>query len=133
MCCDVGVVTTTEQVMLAAQTVIKAPLRPPVDATDERIAAYHQELVTWERLRALAAKAAVDAHAKEVVYGSPLLEGYITKKSGGRPEPVLAPLFTPSAGHVADGGQLTGALHEVANASGRFLEYESLLERDTLT
>jgi very-short-patch-repair endonuclease len=93
LCVDVGQLTEVEGVLSNGQQVIVAPEVPPGDASEEELAEYESCQVVWERLRELSAKAAVERHAKEVVYGGPLLIGYLNKARGRSMDPVLAPLF----------------------------------------
>ncbi len=93
LCVDVGQLTEVEGVLSNGQQSIVAPATPPEDASEDEIAEYERSQVVWERLRELSAKAAVERHAKEVVYGGPLLIGYLNKARGRSMDPVLAPLF----------------------------------------
>jgi hypothetical protein len=93
LCCDLGRLADTEEVLSGRRQIVRAPVRPPEGAVPGAFEEYERRLIIWERLRELTAKATVEAHAKEVVYGSPLLAGYLPKKTGGKAEPVLAPLL----------------------------------------
>src|SRR4051794_18089038 len=96
LCCDVGRLASFEEVLSEGRTVLRTPVVPPEGAPPSAVEEYERLLVVWERTRELAAKAAVEAYAKEVVYGAPLLAGFVPKKASGRPEPVLAPLLMQS-------------------------------------
>ena len=93
LCVDVGQLIEDEAVLSDGEQSIVAPAVPPEDASEEESAEYERSQVVWERLRELSAKAAVERHAKEVVYGGPLLIGYLNKARGRSMDPVLAPLF----------------------------------------
>jgi very-short-patch-repair endonuclease len=93
LCVDVGQLTEEEGVLSSGEQNIVGPEVPPEDAPEEEIAEYERCQIVWERLRELSAKAAVERHAKEVVYGGPLLTGYLNKARGRSMDPVLAPLF----------------------------------------
>lgn len=93
LCCDLGRITDTEEVLSGRRQIVRAPVRPPQDAMPGAFEEYERQMIIWERLRELTAKATIEAHAKEVVYGSPLLAGYLPKRLGGNAEPVLAPLL----------------------------------------
>ena len=93
LCIDVGQLTEVEGVLSNGQQAIVAPEVPPDDAPEEEIAEYERCQVVWERLRELSAKAAVERHAKEVVYRGPLLIGYLDKARGRSMDPVLGLLF----------------------------------------
>lgn len=93
LCVDVGSLADREELLADRSTVLRAPPAPPADATDdEKLEHQHQQIV-WDRLRDLTAKAAVESHAKEVVYGAPLVRGFLTKLRGSKLDPILAPLF----------------------------------------
>ena len=87
-----GLLSVDEQLLHVGTARISAPPQPPSSASGEVIEDYERRFGAWERLRELVAKAAVEAHAKEIVYGGPLLVGQLPKKTG-RLEAVLAPLF----------------------------------------
>jgi hypothetical protein len=93
LCVDVGQLAEVEGVLSSGQQVIVAPEVLPEDASEEELAEYERCQVVWERLRELSAKAAVERHGKEVVYGGPLLIGYLNRARGRSMDPVLAPLF----------------------------------------
>ncbi|UGS36768.1 AAA domain-containing protein [Capillimicrobium parvum] len=93
LCVDVGALTESAALLSTGLIEIAAPSRPRSDAEPEINAAYERRRGIWERLQDLAAKAAVEAHAKEVVYGGPLMHGFLPKARTGRLEPILAPLF----------------------------------------
>jgi hypothetical protein len=111
LCCDVGRLASFEEVLTEGRTVLRSPTPPPRGAAPQEIAAYERLLVIWERLRELAAKAAVEAYAKEVVYGSPLLSGFLPKRStGGTCDAVLAPLLMQAVTmSVGDQGEIVVA------------------------
>jgi hypothetical protein len=75
LCCDVGRLASFEEVLSEGRTVVRAPVAPPKDAPPGAVEEHERLLVIWERMRELAAKAAVESYAKEVVYGAPLLCG----------------------------------------------------------
>lgn len=93
LCCDVGRIASFEEVLTEGRTVLRAPIPPSRNAPPAEVEEYQRLLVIWERLRELAAKAAVEAYAKEVVYGAPLLSGFLPKRAVARYEPVMAPLL----------------------------------------
>ena len=93
LCVDVGRLTEVEGVLSNGHQGIVAPEVPPDDASEEDVSDYERSQVVWERLRELSAKAAVERHAKEVVYGGPLLIGHLNKARSRSMDPVLAPLF----------------------------------------
>ena len=96
LCCDVGRLASFEEVLSEGRTVLRAPVAPPEGAPRSAIEHYERLLVIWERTRELASKSAVESYAKEVVYGGPLLAGFLPKKAAAKPEPVLAPLLMQS-------------------------------------
>jgi hypothetical protein len=87
--CDLGLLADTEEIFSGGSTRIAAPEVP--DDPEQRTELETQRLETWERLRELARKAAVESHNKEVTYGALLLEGLLPRTRGV--EPVLAPLL----------------------------------------
>lgn len=64
--------------------------------------------MVWERLRELSAKAAVERHAKEVVYGGPPLIGHLNRARGHSMDPVLAPLFMQAVSLRSDFAEAAG-------------------------
>src|SRR4051812_6228090 len=108
LCCDVGVLSGREELLSRGQTLLSAPVEPGGDPTEEAADQYRHKLIVWERLRELSAKAAVDAHAREVVYGGPLLRGFLPKTRTGKSEPVLAPLLMQGVTlRATDEGEIT--------------------------
>ena len=92
LCVDVGSLTDSTALLTDGEILLSAPSRPRSDDPD-LIAEYERQWIVWQRLQDLAAKAAVEAHAREVVYGGPLMHGFLPKARTGRLEPILAPLF----------------------------------------
>ena len=111
--CDVGQLTHTEELLRHGRATLVPPESPASASPAER-ERYQQRLAVWERLRELAAKAAVETHQKEVIYAGPLLSGVLYKKNAGTCEPVLAPLFlqTVSVEAQPDGSVLISATDE---------------------
>lgn len=93
LCVDVGTLTDSAALLSGGYIELAAPTRPRSDARPEVKVEYDRHRVIWERLQELTAKSAVEVHAKEVVYGGPLMHGFLPKARTGRLEPILAPLF----------------------------------------
>ena len=93
LCVDVGSLSSAGSLLSRGFLEIVAPTSPPPDAAPPVREDYDRRWVIWERLNDLTAKAAVENHAKEVVYGGPLLQGFLPKPRTARFEPILAPLF----------------------------------------
>ena len=90
---DVGCLFDRETLLPSGEITLHAPPAPDeFDDPDERAVAERRYAV-WDRLRELSAKAAIDSHAKEVLYAAPLLHGFRRKPRGRVLEPVLAPLL----------------------------------------
>jgi very-short-patch-repair endonuclease len=86
--CDLGTLSSEERIHHGEELRLEPPVKPRGSQSRDD---YERRLRVWERLRELAAKAAIERFAKEVVYAAPLLEGYLPRRD--RMEPVLAPLF----------------------------------------
>jgi very-short-patch-repair endonuclease len=93
LCVDVGTLAESGTLLSSGSVEITAPTQPPIDADPISQAEHDRRRVVWDRLQDLVAKAAVEAHTKEVVYGGPLMHGFLPKARSGRLEPILAPLF----------------------------------------
>src|SRR4051812_20769475 len=107
LCCDVGRLVSFEEVLSEGRAVLRAPVAPAKDTPPSAVEEYERLLVIWERMRELTAKAAVESYAKEVVYGTPLLAGFLPKRAAAKPEPVLAPLLMQSVTlAVGDEGEI---------------------------
>lgn len=91
--CDLGQLAEVETLLRHGRATITAPARPDEDADPLEHERYQQRLAVWDRVRELAAKAAVESHQKEVIYAGPLLVGVLPRKNTSTNEPVLAPLF----------------------------------------
>jgi very-short-patch-repair endonuclease len=91
--CDVGRLLDREDLLRLGRCVVHAPEHPGEGASREALDEYGLQFAVWERLVEVAAKARVEAHQKEIIYGAPLLEGVLPKKGKNGNDAVLAPLF----------------------------------------
>lgn len=110
---DVGCLFDREMLLPSGEFTLSVPPAPEqFDDPDERAEAARHYTV-WERLRELSAKAAIDSHAKEVLYAAPLLYGFRRKPRGGVLEPVLAPLLIQGVGlQVTSEGSIDVRAHD---------------------
>jgi very-short-patch-repair endonuclease/predicted transcriptional regulator len=115
--CDVGLLADQETVFRGGEACLRPPppptrVDPGAPITPEQIQELNAQ-TTWERLRELAAKAALEPYNKEAVYAYPLLRGFLKRANGDAIEPVLAPLFIQAVEiRVNQDGSITVTLQD---------------------
>jgi hypothetical protein len=78
--CDVGRIQAEETLLATGSVHLYPPTKPAKDDPDAAQPAYQAQLLVWERVRELVQKAQLEPYAKEIVYGSPLLRGFLPKR-----------------------------------------------------